>query len=99
MIRKGAGPRRRSLHLFSAPHPGVVPALNGKRNVFEGIFSGANYDRITSLFGSAFYRRAAMVILLKPGMHVLDLGCGTASFGLAIAEMIGTGGEVHGVGY
>lgn len=64
-----------------------------------GIFSDANYGRITSLsgFGSAFYWQAAMFIPLRPGMHVLDLGCGTAFFGLAIAEMIGTGREVHGV--
>jgi ubiquinone/menaquinone biosynthesis C-methylase UbiE len=68
-----------------------------KGHVFQGFFSGANYDWLASLigFGPALYRQAARAIPLRSGMRVLDLGCGTASFGLVIAERIGDGSQIH----
>lgn len=70
-----------------------------KGTVFNGLFSGANYDRFAVFSGctASFYRKAAARIPLEPGMRVLDLGCGTASLGLAVAELMGSSGEVHGV--
>jgi len=46
---------------------------------------------------SSFYREAAEMVGFEPGMTVMELGCGTASFCLAIAERVQPGGEVHGV--
>ena len=76
-----------------------VESSNDPCNHFEGALSGAIYDRLASLtgFGPRLYQRAAMEIPLGRGMCVLDLGCGTASFGLAIAERIGAGGQIHGL--
>lgn len=70
-----------------------------KGRSFTGLLGGANYDRLSALAGlrAAFYRRAAMAIPLQPGMRVLDLGCGTGSFSLAVAERIGPDGSVDGV--
>lgn len=66
---------------------------------FKGIAAGANYDRFASLsgFGPSLYRRAAAELPLWRGMRVLDLGCGTALFGIAVAELIEDGLEIHGV--
>jgi demethylmenaquinone methyltransferase/2-methoxy-6-polyprenyl-1,4-benzoquinol methylase len=66
---------------------------NDKGNVFNGLFSGENYDRGVSLagFGLDLYREAVAEIPLKRGMRVLDLCCGTAAFSVAIAEA--TSGE------
>ena len=66
-------------------------------NHFEGALSGARYDRLAALtgFGPRLYRRAAAEIPLRKGMRVLDVGCGTASLGLAIAGQIGAGGQIH----
>ena len=74
--------------------------MKGKKGyVFEGFLSGPSYDRFTGFFGfgPALYRRAAMALPLQPGMRVLELGCGTALFGLAIAERIGPTGRIHGI--
>lgn len=46
-------------------------------------------------FGPSVYRRVAQALPLRPGMRVLDMGCGTASLGLAMAERIGAGGCIH----
>ena len=70
-----------------------------KGYIFEGFLSGKSYDRFTDLFGLGpkLYCRAAMALPLRPGMHVLELGCGTALFGLAIAERIGPTSRIHGI--
>jgi demethylmenaquinone methyltransferase/2-methoxy-6-polyprenyl-1,4-benzoquinol methylase len=70
-----------------------------KGNVFEGLHSGATYDRLALMSGftKGLYNKAATHIPLQAGMHVLDLGCGTGSFGLAIARHIGPTGKVYGV--
>ena len=72
-----------------------------KRNgyVYRGIHSGSNYDlslRLTG-YGATFFRKAASSIPLQSGMRVLDLGCGTAAFGLAIAARWGPGLELYGI--
>lgn len=74
-----------------------VELSSDKGNRFEGALSGAIYDRLASLtgFGPKLYQRAAVEIPLRKGMRVLDLGYGTASFGLAIAEQIGAEGQIH----
>ena len=68
-----------------------------KKNLFDGALGGTLYDRLAALtgFGPALYRRAAREIPIQQDMAVLDLGCGTASFALAIAQRIGAGGEIH----
>ncbi len=71
----------------------------GQGNHFEGELSGALYDRLAALtgFGLQLYRRAVAEIPLRQGMRVLDLGCGTAALGVAIAEQIGAAGRIHGL--
>lgn len=70
-----------------------------KGTVFDGFAAGSNYDRFASIsgFGPSLYRKAAAELPLRQGMRVLDLGCGTAFFGIAVAELIGDGSEIHGV--
>jgi demethylmenaquinone methyltransferase/2-methoxy-6-polyprenyl-1,4-benzoquinol methylase len=70
-----------------------------KGNPFRSLWGGANYDRFCRLAGftNTFYERAAAAIPLRPGMRVLDLGCGTASFGMAAVERISPGGRIEGV--
>lgn len=69
-----------------------------KGHIFSGFFSGATYDHFTGLVNvSRFFIRALHNIPLKPGMHVLDLGCGTGSFDSMIAQHIGTTGSINGV--
>lgn len=70
-----------------------------KGEPYSGLKSGIWYDAQMVLGGwtPSFYRRAAATVPLEPGMRVLELGCGTASFCLALAERVQPGGEVHGV--
>lgn len=71
-------------------------SAHGQGGHFEGALSGAIYDRLASLtgFGPRLYQRAAMEIPLRSGMRVLDLGCGTAALGMAMADRIGTAGQI-----
>ncbi len=66
---------------------------------FEGKLSGALYDRLAALtgFGPRLYRRAVAEIPLRQSMRVLDLGCGTAALGAAMAERVGAAGQIHGL--
>ncbi len=34
---------------------------------------------------------------LRPGEHVLDVGCGTGTLGIRVAALVGDAGEVHGI--
>jgi ubiquinone/menaquinone biosynthesis C-methylase UbiE len=70
-----------------------------KRLSFEGYAGGVNYDWVCYLagFGSYFYQRAAMALPVRPGMRVLDVGCGTAGLGLAVSERVGVTGRVYGI--
>ena len=66
---------------------------------FDGIVGGVVYDVVSGLtgFGRGFYQTAVRALPLKPGMCVVDLGCGTANLGIAAAERIGPGGRIIGV--
>ena len=66
---------------------------------YSGLKSGRYYELWMQLGGwtPEFYRRAAAAIPLEPGNRVLELGCGTASLGLAMDPHIQPGGELHGV--
>ncbi len=69
-----------------------------KGQSFEGWSGGATYDVMTTLTNiGAFYRQVMREVSFEPGMHVLDLGCGTGSFALAVAEQVGPTGKVCGV--
>ncbi len=71
---------------------------SSKGNVYQGFISGANYDRFMALSrNTRFHKQAAWEMRLQPGMRVLDLGCGTGLFGLAIAEYIGETGALDGI--
>ena len=70
-----------------------------KGEPYRGLKAGWWYE-LWMLIGGwtpSFYRRAAETIPFEPGMKVLELGCGTASFSLAIAQRIQPDGVVHGV--
>jgi demethylmenaquinone methyltransferase/2-methoxy-6-polyprenyl-1,4-benzoquinol methylase len=66
---------------------------------FDGFMGGRVYDVMSRLtgFGPGYYWDVARALPLAPGMRVLDLGCGTASLGVAVAERIEPGGSVVGV--
>jgi ubiquinone/menaquinone biosynthesis C-methylase UbiE len=66
---------------------------------FDGFISGAVYDGIARItgYGPEFYRRAAMAIPVRPGMTLLDLGCGTASLSLALADRMDGQGKIIGI--
>jgi ubiquinone/menaquinone biosynthesis C-methylase UbiE len=66
---------------------------------FNGFISGAVYDWVARCtgYGPGFYRRAAMSIPVRPGMTLVDLGCGTASLSLALAERMNGQGRIIGI--
>jgi ubiquinone/menaquinone biosynthesis C-methylase UbiE len=70
-----------------------------KGHVFDGIISGAVYDRMAALFGfgPSLIERAMDQIPVRPGQRILDLGCGTGLFCVALADHLGKNGEIHGV--
>ncbi len=69
----------------------------------EGItlHHGSEYDFFTGLFGlGSNGRNSKMVIELaniKPGDHVLDVGCGTGSLTLTAQGAAGPSGQVYGI--
>lgn len=67
-----------------------------KGNRFRGIMSGESYDRITARIGlnDGFFRKAVDVIPLPGGTRVLDLGCGTGTLGIFMAEKVGGEGQI-----
>jgi ubiquinone/menaquinone biosynthesis C-methylase UbiE len=69
------------------------------REPFDGILGGTGYDVIAGLtgYGRGFYRAAARAIPIRPGMRLLDLGCGTGSLARALADRLGEDGRVVGI--
>ena len=59
------------------------------------------YDAFTLLtgFGQAHRWRAAALAELRPGMRVLDLGCGTGDLALQALGRVGASGEVVGLDF
>ena len=72
---------------------------DNRGRVFDGALSGSTYDRMVEYvgFGMKFYRKVASLIPLRPGMRVLDLGCGTGAFLMAVYERVGAGVRFDGV--
>ncbi len=70
-----------------------------KGNHFGTLYGGARYDFFADMLGfdHRFYEKAAVELPLFEGMKVLDLGCGTASLTIAIAEKLGYKGSFHGI--
>ena len=73
--------------------------MTDSMELFDGAISGAVYDWVARFtgYGSEFYRRAAMSIPVRPGMTLLDLGCGTASLSLALADRMNGRGRIVGI--
>ena len=76
----------------------VAPDQTTIRNMFDHISGRYNiFNRLTTGGLHSFWRRKA-VSRLKPGIRVLDLGCGTGDLTLAAAKKIGYG-EVTGLDF
>jgi SAM-dependent methyltransferase len=72
----------------SAPPPARSRAYEQEKSLY--------LDRVRELFGD--YKRHSVAFCdLAPGHHVLDVGCGTGDDALAIAGIVGPGGQVTGV--
>lgn len=73
-------------------------AYEEKGQVIAGPLSGARYDFLASLGDiKGFYRKVSSQLPLQAGSRVLDLGCGTGSFAVEVAEKIGPSGSYDGV--
>lgn len=57
------------------------------------------YDRVAAAlgFGARFHQQLLGLMALKPGGHVLDVGCATGSIAILAAEAVGPSGEVWGI--
>jgi demethylmenaquinone methyltransferase/2-methoxy-6-polyprenyl-1,4-benzoquinol methylase len=66
---------------------------------FEGRLGGAAYDRLSALtgYGPSYYRRAAAALPIRSGDVLVDLGCGTGSLALAVADRLRGRGRVTGI--
>lgn len=56
------------------------------------------FNRLTSLGLDTIWRREALASV-RPGMRVLDLGCGTGDLALSAAKLVGPEGEVAGLDF
>lgn len=70
-----------------------------KGNNFGWLLGGRHYDFFATIlgFGESYYEKVASELPLKKGMSILDLGCGTESVGIAIAQHFGSGINIHGI--
>lgn len=69
------------------------------RTMFDRM--AGRYDAFSWLtgFGQTHRWRARTVATLRPGMRVLDLGCGTGDLAIAAARRVGAAGEVVGLDF
>ncbi|AEG59585.1 class I SAM-dependent methyltransferase [Desulforamulus ruminis] len=70
-----------------------------KGRKFNGRIGGAAYDRWVSLMlmSQTYYQKAIGDLQLPPGSRVLELGCGTGSLSIALAERADRSSVFYGV--
>lgn len=66
---------------------------------FGGVISRRTGDTAQPASMAALRRRSVEAMVLSPGQRVLDVGCGTGTGTLALAELVGSCGMVCGVDY
>jgi len=73
--------------------------MDDKGREFKGFFGGSGYDRLAVIMGmgGAFYRNAVGDLQVSQNIRALDLGCGTGSLSIALAEKIDGSSVIHGV--
>lgn len=73
--------------------------MENKGREFRGMLGGANYRKISALFGMGpkFYRKGLGSIALGPGMRALDLGCGPGALSFALAERAHHASSITGI--
>lgn len=73
--------------------------MDAKGREFNGFLGGANYNCWAVLFGftKRFYRKALGKETFRNPIKVVDLGCGSGSLTLALAERMHAGSELYGV--
>ena len=73
--------------------------MNNKGREFKGFFGGSGYDRLALIMGmgAAFYINAVGDVQVSSNIRVLDLGCGTGSLSIALAEKTDNSSVIHAV--
>src|SRR5229473_4240462 len=80
--------------MASALHPRIVekPSL-----LLDNSELARDYDRISATRQFQSGKRLVADLSIKPGEHVLDVGCGTGLLAEHIADLVGSTGYVLGV--